>query len=472
MTATVNHRVIFFILSILFIAGITTAIITDTYFIAALPFAFLLFLFGWQSLQIPFLLLIASIPFSIEYKVSTSLGTDLPDEGLMLLLTLLAVFYLASNLRTINVTSWKHPILWLIGFSFLWAIVCSISSSQPLLSVKFILAKAWYFGAFIGAALILLQDKRNLLNTAIVLTGSMVLVVLIVLVRHAPYNFSFADINTALQPFFRNHVNYSALLVCMTPLLYAAYKFSDNKLVRRCTMLAMLVVLVALFLSYARGAWLALLTGFIAWWMIRKKLLIRTYLLTIVACTGLIFWLGNNNRYLRFAHDYRTTIFHENFSEHLVATYQMKDVSTAERFYRWIAGVRMVQEKPFMGFGPNSFYNNYRPYAIPAFKTWVSNNPEHSTVHNYFLLLAIEQGIPGLLIFLLLTILLLHYAQRIYHRNNEIFYQRTALIAGSILVMVLTVNFLSDLIETDKIGSIFFLCVSALIVADIKTRKA
>jgi O-antigen ligase len=37
--------------------------------------------------------------------------------------------------------------------------------------------------------------------------------------------------------------------------------------------------------------------------------------------------------------------------------------------------------------------------------------------------------------------------------------------------MIIVVNFLSDLIETDKIGSLFFLCIATLIVTDINTKK-
>jgi hypothetical protein len=38
-------------------------------------------------------------------------------------------------------------------------------------------------------------------------------------------------------------------------------------------------------------------------------------------------------------------------------------------------------------------------------------------------------------------------------------------------MMILTVNFLSDLIETDKVGSLFFLCLATLVVADMNTRN-
>jgi O-antigen ligase len=101
----------------------------------------------------------------------------------------------------------------------------------------------------------------------------------------------------------------------------------------------------------------------------------------------------------------------------------------------------------------------------------VSDNPEHSTVHNYFLLLAVEQGIPGLLLFLLLVATMLYYAQVLYHRAGDPFNKSIAIASGSALVMILTVNFLSDLIETDKIGSLFFLCLALLVGADINERR-
>jgi O-antigen ligase len=123
------------------------------------------------------------------------------------------------------------------------------------------------------------------------------------------------------------------------------------------------------------------------------------------------------------------------------------------------------------GYGPNTFYNNYRPYAIPAFKTYVSDNKEHSTVHNYFLLITIEQGIPGLIFFLLLIGAMIYYAQHLYHRVKDPFYKTIAITAGAILVMILTVNFLSDLVETDKVGSLFFLCFSMLIIADVNSKR-
>jgi O-antigen ligase len=290
-------------------------------------------------------------------------------------------------------------------------------------------------------------------------------------VKHAQYGFSFETINDALAPFYRNHVNYSALLVCTVPLQIAIIRLTSVRVFKLLMWGALLISFFALYFSFARGAWLALVTGVTVYFLIRKKLVTWVFSMFFVFILGAVVWLRNNDQYLKYAHDFNTTIWHENFREHLIATYKLKDASTAERFYRWIAGVRMAEEKWGTGFGPSTFYKNYKTYTIPAFKTWVSKNKEQSTVHNYFLLMLIEQGAPALIIFLLTGFLLFWYAQRIYHRTDDPFWRSVSVTSASILVMIFTVNFLSDLIETDKVGSLFYLCVAALVVADAKTRE-
>jgi O-antigen ligase len=364
-----------------------------------------------------------------------------------------------------------HPLVTLLLITLIWTVVTVLFSSYQIISLKFLLAKSWYLGAFVLAPLIVFREKNKIKTAIPAFATTMFVVVLITMARHYQYDFSFAGINAALKPFFRNHVNYSAMLVCMIPVFFALYKLSSSKKIRVAVVAIIVVLLVALFLSYARGAWLALIVGIIAYWLIKRKLLLAAYVSAILIVLASLFWIKAEDRYLQYAHDYRSTIFHQDFEEHWQATYQFKDMSTAERFYRWIAGVRMIKDNTLTGYGPNTFYNNYKPYTIPAFKTWVSDNKEHSTVHNYFLLITIEQGIPGLIFFLLLTGAMLYYAERLYHRVKDPFYKTIAITVGAILVMILTVNFLSDLIETDKVGSLFFLCLSMLIITDVNTKQ-
>ena len=131
----------------------------------------------------------------------------------------------------------------------------------------------------------------------------------------------------------------------------------------------------------------------------------------------------------------------------------------------------MISKKPMTGFGPNNFYNNYKPFAANIFKTWVSNNPDHSSVHNYFLLTALEQGIPGLILFSALLFGMIIKTQQLYHQLHNAFYRTIAMSVGIILIMITTVNILSDLVETDKIGSLFWLSLGVIFLLDEKLRE-
>ena len=181
--------------------------------------------------------------------------------------------------------------------------------------------------------------------------------------------------------------------------------------------------------------------------------------------------MGYQNRYLYYAPDFDETIMHEDLGSHLSATYNMQDISSGERVFRWIAGFRMWESNPVVGYGPGNFYSFYKPYAVSSFATFVSRNPERSTVHNYFLLLLIEQGIIGLLIFSIFTGALLWYGQRIYHKLKDKQLRRFAMALTLTLIVIYANTFLSDLIETDKIGTLYFLIVAMLINLDIKARK-
>jgi len=466
-----SEHIAFILFSCTFLTALVLAVLTEKYFFVAAPFAFILFYLGWYHTEILFSLLICTLPFSFEYNFSASLGTDIPDELLMVLLAGLLVCRLACQSKSFLLNLIRHPIFNILLLSFCWLAITVIFSTVKLNSVKFMIAKSWYILPFVIGPVLLLKTKADLRRFGVILAGSILVAACIVLVRHSFSGFSFAAINDAAYPFFRNHVNYSSMLICSIPVLIACYGLSEQKVLKRFLALLLIISITALFFSYARGAWLAFLTGIITYGLIKRKLILQVYIASIIFLIAAVFWLKRNDRYLEFAHDYETTIFHPNFERHLIATYKLKDISTAERFYRWIAGVRMVKDSWLTGFGPSTFYNNYKEYTVPAFKTWVSDNKEQSTVHNYFLLVLIEQGLAGLLLFGILIGLMLRYCQKNYFNCSDPFYRTIYLTTGVILVMILNVNLLSDLIETDKVGSIFYLCAGILISLDFIRNK-
>lgn len=468
---TTKANQLFIGLGALFISFLIIAVVIEQYILIAIPFCFLLFYFGWQNRNLLFFLLLATLPFSFEYNFSAQIGTDIPDEFLMLLVSFLFLSYFLYKPKATNISFFGHPIIIAFAAVLSWMLLTVVFSSNQFISIKYLLAKCWYVGAFVLAGVIVFKEKKNIVKASIVFVSTMVLVALISIARHSQYHFSFISVNDAVAPFFRNHVNYSAMLVCVVPVLFTFFQFSKNKWRKLVLMSCILLVAAALFYSYSRGAWLALIVGGASWWLIRKRLMVYSFIAAIIIVIGLLFWVKKEDRYLQYAHDYQTTIFHTDFGEHLISTYKLKDVSTAERFYRWIAAVRMIKDSWLIGFGPNTFYNNYKEYTVPAYKTWVSNNPDQSTVHNYFLLTVVEQGIPGLLFFLVLVGTLFYYAQRLYFRAADPIYKSAALVAGSSIAMIMTVNFLSDLIETDKVGSLFYIYLALLVAIDMNIKN-
>ena len=464
------HRFLPAVFGILLLFAAAVAGYLDQPYWLLVPVGLVFVLITLQYPVILFYILLASIPWSIEYNFTPALGTDLPDEPLMLLLAFASVALLVYKRKELK-TQRIHFLVWILVIQLAWIIITVIFSTDLLVSIKYFLAKSWYLLAFVAAPLLLLKDERSIRRAAMVLTISMFLFTIWALYKHSAFNFSFAKINKALEPFYRNHVNYSALLVCIVPLVFGGIKTIRNPALKNLLYLVMFILIVAIYFSFARGAWLALIAGIVAYWLIKKRLLLWTYAAGMMLTIAFVFYMKADDRYLQYSHDYKTTIYHEKFSEHLAATYKLKDVSTAERYYRWIAGVRMAKDSWMTGFGPNTFYNNYRGYTVPAFKTWVSVNEEKSTVHNYFLLLLIEQGVIGMLLFIFLVGAMFWFAQNIYGRTTDPFWKMTAAVCGILLVMVCVINFLSDLIESDKVGSIFFIVLALLVIADRKTRK-
>jgi O-antigen ligase len=440
--------------------------------VLGLPFLLLGFLWIAHEPFILFYALIAALPWSIEYNFTQSLGTDLPTEPLMLLLSFSIVCFLVYHARQRPLEGFfRSPLLLILLLQAAWWVVTAYFSTDFTRSIKFCIAKSWYLAAFIVTPFVLFRNPKNLVRTAQVLSASMLLLVARTMIRHAGYGFTFERINDSLWPNFRNHVNYSSVLVCIVPLLVAGYALSPNRKWKRVLTALLLFAAVAILLSYARGAWLALIAGWVVFWLMRRRMLVRGFLLVALGIAIGLFVLIQNERFMKFASDHDTTIFHTDFGAHLRATYEFKDVSTAERFYRWIAGVRMIKKHWATGWGPQTFSQNYHRYTIPAFQTWVSDNKDQSTVHNYYLLTTVEQGFTGLLLLLLLLGWGFYTAQRIYHRTQDPVWRAAVAVAAVVLGMECTFNFLNDLVETDKLGSLFYLSIAVLIAAEVREWK-
>lgn len=461
----------FAFLGIATIACVLTAFNTEMYYLALIPFALLVAYIGIINFKLLYFLLLASIPPSIEYYFSSSLATDLPDEPLMIGLMLVTLTYLAYNYKALPKGFFMHGLMLALGLHLFWIFISAMNSVNSLVSYKVFLSKIWYLSSFGILTAIVVRTKEDLKTAFWCLYIPLTLLIAQVLVRHAMQGFSFENINDPMMPFFRNHVNYAAIVVIFIPFIWLARGwYAPGTWTRRLLTFSILFYAVAIYFSYTRTCYIAMLGLLPAAFVIKRKLMRPALVVAAVGAIAVCTYLFTENKFLKFAPNFNETIIHDEFGDHLTSTFEGTDVSSMERVYRWVAATRMWKVHPVFGFGPGNFYPYYKHYTLSSFETYVSDNPERSTTHNYFLLLLSEQGVTGLAIFLFLTVVIFIYAENIYHRVNDAEDKRIVIALSLVLLMVYVNLMLSDMLESDKVGPFFYFSMALLAAIDIKHR--
>jgi len=463
---------LFWVLGAITALSVCYAIVADEELLLGIPFVLILAYQTLVNYRPIYFLLFATIPLSTEFFFSNGLSTDLPSEPLIVGLMLVYVIQALTRPNLINGKFFRHPLTLLLIAHFLWIAFASILSSNPTVSIKFTIAKFWYLATFFFLTGHLMRNERQSWKLWWWIIIPLTLATLKVILHHASLDFGFKEINRATSPFFRNHVNYAAILALILPMLW----FFWGRY-RRWTMAwwvlaaAASILFFGVLTAYTRAAYVALFLAAAMYFVIKLRL-IRWALLGAVLVVPIFFgYMIYNNKFMDFAPSERT-VSHVEFSGIVAATYKMEDVSTSERYYRWIAGIRMTTEHPISGVGPGNFYFFYKQFTLNRFATYVSNNPEKSGIHNYYLMTLVEQGLPGLLIFLAMMLYTLILGERVYHESgNNI--NRKALVMGLMLMLTVIDAFLlmNDMIETDKVGSFFFFSMAILINLDLLNKK-
>lgn len=464
-----EKKIIFAGAGILLLA-IAAAIVLNEPLICLAPVAFLLACQLLVDYRPVFYLLLFATPLSIEYQFSSGLGTDLPTEPLEVLLMFTFVFYVILQKEYLRRELFVHPISLLLYVHFIWILFTTLFSTDILISFKYVLAKTWYITVFYFVVAHVMQRAEDFKTAFWLLFIPTLAAVIYTLINHYHYQFRFSEVNKTMYPIFRNHVSYAVFLSLMLPFVFLAAswyrKYTWQKMLLN---VSKFIFIVAIYFAYTRSAWLSVIAALAGYVIIRRGITGWAVALAIISVSAFTWYMLQDNTYLKYAPDYKKTIYHEDFSEHMASTATLEDVSSAERIYRWVAGVHMIKERPITGFGPSQFYTNYKEYAVNKFTTYISRNEEKSTIHNYYLTMACEQGLPGLLIWLILIICVLMLGQRLYNRClGETKHLALALTLSFITILVNIA--LSDLIEADKIGTMFFMIISLLVTIDLNSR--
>ncbi|MEI8280741.1 MAG: O-antigen ligase family protein, partial [Bacteroidota bacterium] len=402
-----NNKLLWLIAILLF-CSIAVYELTGFYYVLAIPLL-LEYLFivihDWKK---AYWILLFTIPISIQFTIiNHGLSISFPDEPIAWIFLFLTLIILAEGKHTIPKGWWRNPITLIILLQFVWLVVAVTYSEMLLFSLKFLLAKVWYVATFFIVPIWIFREKKDFIKGYKMVLIPLLITMFIIMIRYSFYEFKFANISQAVGMLYYNHVEYSTVLSMIFPLVLTAYIISKEAGEQKSKKYFILITffLLCVFFAFARAAMIAVVFAVFVGWTIKKQLV--NYIMPVIYTFMLLafLYMSNDRKYIEYRPKYDHTLMHDNFVDHILATFKGRDISSMERFHRWIAAIRMSNDRPITGFGPHSFYYHYKPYTVSLFKTYASENVERSTTHNYFLLMLVEQGIPAMLLYALLIII-------------------------------------------------------------------
>jgi putative inorganic carbon (hco3(-)) transporter len=463
---------LFYLLSALFIAINAYALINrETVAIAFLPFILLLVMFAFFAMDKLLLLIVFLTPLSIPLKhLFPELAFDMALPTEPLLFGLLVIFIFKQLLEpNYDKKILKHPVSYAIYFYLFWMLVTSITSTMPIVSIKFLLAKLWFIVAFYFLLIILFRKYSNIFRFYWAYILPLIIVILITLFKHSHFGFDQRTAHFVMNPFYKDHTSYGAALAMFLPILIGL--FSLNYYKGRKYFLWILSGLLGLFtfaiiLSYTRAAWVSLIAALGVYLIIRLKINYR-WILAGFGVLVAIFFIYRTD--IMIVLEQNKTDSSSDFKEHVQSISNVAtDASNKERINRWNCAIRMFKEKPFIGWGPGTYQFQYAPFQKSYEKTIISTNAgDMGNAHSEYLGPLSESGIMGMLSLLIVIITVVFTALKRYKHTKDKETRTVLIMSLTALVTYFVHGFLNNFLDTDKASVPYWGFIAIIVAIDL-----
>jgi len=459
----------------------------EFYYVPLIP-AFLLFVvLAIVAVDKYLLAIVFLVPLSIP--LSTLLeGLDidmyLPTEPLLAgLLLLYIVKYVIGDRVDIRVL--RHPVSLAIFFHLAWLFIVSFTSTDPLVSFKFLASRLWFIVGFYLLGTQLFRREKNMHRYAWLFIIAFTGVVIYTLINHAQYGLDNQVMaHSVVKPFYKDHTSYGATLGFVLPVLVALFIFIKREDINIRFLMLLLVLLIAFatIVSYTRATWLSIIASVGVWAIVRFKIRFEYLLVAVVVLAAFFFSIRTQAQKvspkkvapLQLMVDLEQNRVESSgeLSEHVQSMSNITtDQSNLERINRWSCAYRMWKDKPLFGFGPGTYQFEYGRYQRSYEKTRISTDfGTMGNAHSEYLGPLSEAGIFGLISVLLVIGTTIYTGIRVYYTSQK---QSIKIFSMAVLVGLSSYYFhglLNNFLDTDKISVLFWGYTAMLVAMDIYHR--
>ena len=442
------------------------------------------FFLAFSSQRFFFKLLFLLIPLSTETVVAnTTIHLFFPSEllaGVMAISFVIhSLFYLDLDRKLLF-----HPLSIAVLIYFLVLLLSSFSSADTAVSLKVCLLKFCYISVFyFFLHSFLKKDIKNIRTVFLFYGLSLLVIILYSLYHHSIYHFEKSMSSAVVKPFFADHTIYSACIAFVLPAFTFFILFpveTGFRKLERVILIALTAILyIGLFYSYSRAAWLSLAVSILFSLALLIKIRFRTLVFFLLAA-GALLYLNRGNLIDEFNQNRNdSNAKNAGIEEQTKSITNIhSDISNAERLNRWKCAIRMVCDRPVLGFGPGTYQFQYLSYQLKPEMTRISVTSPYNiqfghggTAHSEYMLALSEGGILGLSVFVLLILIAVRTAMKNVYDGTDGSVRTLCTMTLLGLTTYLVHGLFNNFLDTDKIAFLFWSSLSILVTIDLNKNN-
>ncbi len=461
----------FYLVIALFVVAASVASAFEFYYLWGLPIivtviGVALFKLDWLLLGIVFFTPLSQNLEKLEFGLGIYLPTEPLMFGAMLIFFGKVIYDWKYDMRIL-----KHPLSIAVLLNLVWIFICVFPSELPLVSFKFFVSRMWFVIPFYFMAIVLFKDRKNIDRFLWLYIIPLAGIIVYTVINHAIRGFEEKPAHWVMQPFYKDHTSYGALIAFYIPIIMCYLWIKKIRVTAKIQFFMILVLfIVGVIFSYTRAAWVSLLGALLVTLVIHWRVHIK-YLLAAGAFA--LFILFNLQTEIMQKLEKNRQDSSNDLSEHVESISNVAtDASNVERLNRWNAALDMFAERPIFGHGPGTYSFLYAPYQHSSLLTIISTNfGDGGNAHSEYFGPLAETGVLGLVTFLSLIFMFYYTAIPLYYKLEE---QSMKLLNLSAILGITTYlihGFLNNFLDTDKASVPFWGCFAIVVALDLYARK-
>ena len=423
--------------------------------------------------EVVYLSLAFLTPLSINIEeYSDKFGLYVPTEPLLFGLLLLIIFQEIKR-SSLDKAFWNSPIIWAVSFYLFWMFITSITSELPVASFKFFLAHCWLIVPVLAMGYPIFKSEKCIVTFFWLFSIGMAIVIVYTVSIHATYRFGEQESHWVMWPFFKDHTVYGAAIGLVVPIIFGLYFYKKHTPIVQAVLLILItIILIGLYFSYTRAAWLSVVAAIGVLLLIKLKIKF-SWLLGLALFVGISVassWTAIQHSLEKNTHEHTTEDFGKRVQSAVNVT---TDASNLERLNRWQCAIDMFQERPFTGFGPGTYAFVYARFQRPENLTIISTtNGDGGNAHSEYLGIMAESGLFGLFSMLFL-VGAIFYQSIILYVKWPVNDRKTRAIIMTIILSLVTYfvhAFLNNYLDTDKASVPIYAMCAMILALEYKYR--